>query len=522
MRERFNTVAVAIPAQQFHVRCHVSIDRQVPVMTDFAVRLLHLSGPLEVGALRAYFGLSASELIDLVDILRVEGLVTDASGRLELTAYAQARFQTSADGHPRFTRIAERQSSPIFELLTYTPLPRSLTGSLFSNFLQLKWESQEQSDGKTVDLAQEAFHNNFHEIERLEVEDERRRAYSCYKIDSTRAGRPFSIPLPVHFEVDIEGNVEFEVDSALELLPESLRSQVRMLTADSIGASTAQSDHLAAFVEYFEDELLGRHLAVAGARPEVSSVVNTDGRLSFRKEPSLNFTEYIREAHGAAGCEVYDDGRSKALLGALYMPENQDSLGKELHRTLTDFKRHVPKQATHPLTLFWVTPDSELWGRTDLVRLLLERVRRVVDEVLGVQLKVVAVAPSRRNEHRDRQYKRASNLASLGFDQVNFAHYRPTYERFEALLLPGVFGAGMYQWTGPTMNRFSVPLGFQTDSPGKLQRLARYVLDALISSEQCARRGSAQDVGGRGLKLEQATASEFLYLDAYAGSVGNT
>lgn len=51
MRERFNTVAVAIPAQLFNVRCHVSIDRQVPVMTDFAVRLLHLSGPLEVGVL---------------------------------------------------------------------------------------------------------------------------------------------------------------------------------------------------------------------------------------------------------------------------------------------------------------------------------------------------------------------------------------------------------------------------------------------------------------------------------------
>ncbi len=46
MRERFNTVAVAIPAQLFNVRCHVTIDRQVPVMTDFAVRL---TCPLQTG-----------------------------------------------------------------------------------------------------------------------------------------------------------------------------------------------------------------------------------------------------------------------------------------------------------------------------------------------------------------------------------------------------------------------------------------------------------------------------------------
>lgn len=30
MRERFNTVAVAIPAQLFNVRCHVSIDPRFP------------------------------------------------------------------------------------------------------------------------------------------------------------------------------------------------------------------------------------------------------------------------------------------------------------------------------------------------------------------------------------------------------------------------------------------------------------------------------------------------------------
>lgn len=121
MRERFNSVAVAIPAQQFSIRCHVSIDRQVPVMTDFAVRLLHLSGPLELTALREYFGLTSSESRELLNLLREEGLVGEANGRISLTSYAEARFTAIGDGMPRFTRITERQSRPIFELLTYTP-----------------------------------------------------------------------------------------------------------------------------------------------------------------------------------------------------------------------------------------------------------------------------------------------------------------------------------------------------------------------------------------------------------------
>ena len=129
MRERFNTVAVAIPAQQFLVRCHVSIERQVPVMTEFAVRLLHLSGSMEIEAVREYFGLRGKELTDLLDILRGEGLIEESEGKLSLTSYAQARFVGSNDGLLRFTRIAERQSRPVFELLSFSPISRALSPS---------------------------------------------------------------------------------------------------------------------------------------------------------------------------------------------------------------------------------------------------------------------------------------------------------------------------------------------------------------------------------------------------------
>lgn len=189
MRERFNTVAVAIPAQQFLVRCHVSVERQVPVMTEFAVRLLRLTGPLEVEALAAYFGLSGREVGDFLDLLRVEGLLEDDDGKLVLTSYADARFGSSDDGLPRFTRIDERQSRPVFELLTFSPIPRAMSGSYWDNTLDLSWEPAGDGCARTVDQAQEAFHRHFRDIERFDNEDERKRAFDVYKIDDIESHR---------------------------------------------------------------------------------------------------------------------------------------------------------------------------------------------------------------------------------------------------------------------------------------------------------------------------------------------
>ncbi|MDR6356855.1 hypothetical protein Q3H58_003526 [Pseudomonas psychrotolerans] len=283
MRERFNTIAVAIPAQLFKVRCHVSIDRQVPVMTDFAVRLLHLSGPLEVSALREYFGLSASEVRHLLKLLNEEGLVGETSGRISLTSYAESRFAGASDGMPRFNRITERQSHPIFELLSYTPLPRSLSNNYWDNALELKWNTDDSSAGKTLDKAEVAFHKHFHEIERLEQEDENWRAYTCYKVDEIHAGRPFSVPFPIHFEIDVEGNVAFEIDTQLELLPESLRSQVRTLTSDRIATLSTRPNHMRAFIDLFEDELFKKYLLAPSAGGERSAFIKPGGQISLRK-----------------------------------------------------------------------------------------------------------------------------------------------------------------------------------------------------------------------------------------------
>jgi hypothetical protein len=222
------------------------------------------------------------------------------------------------------------------------------------------------------------------DIERLELADVKRRAYACYKVDEIRAERPFSVPFPVHFEVDVEGNVEFEMDSQLELLPESLRSEVRTLTADRIAALSTRTDRLRAFIEHFDDELLARYLVAPADASEKGAVIKADGRISLRKDPSIDFHRYVHDVHGQANGEVYDGGKSQALLGALYMPKCQPHLLEGLGKALSLLKKTV--DAKVPPAIFWVIPDTELWGRTSLVRELILGIRAAFKDVLGSAL----------------------------------------------------------------------------------------------------------------------------------------
>ncbi len=516
MRERFNTIAVAIPAQQFHVRCHVSIERQVPVMTDFSVRLLHLTGPLEASALREYFGLSGKELIDLLDLLRSEGLVEESGGRLSLTSYAEARFVGSSSGLPRFTRIVERQSRPTFELLSYTPISKALSGTYWDNALELDWAAEARALGQTVERAEAAFHQHFHDIERLEQDEDWRRAFACYKVDSISAGRPFNVPLPVHFEVDVEGNVEFDLDGQLDLLPDELRSTVRRLTADRIGGQTAHADHFDRFVGFFDDGLLARYSAKGdSAGSNRASVTHSGHKLVLRKAPDFDFSKYVREVHAGNDGEVYDKGQSRALLGALYMPKTRDRLVEAFDLAVQRFMRTASADAVYPSEVLWTIPDTGLWGRTELVRVFIERLTATVAKVWGEPIEVVGVAPAPQDESVERIRKRGNLLLDAGFSRVYFGPAVAASERFETLLLPGVYGAAMYQWRVPSMKVLSVPIGFGTHEPDKLRRIAAFSRNAGAGALYRVWRGSGRDGEDRKLKHSIASAADFLHLEPF-------
>ncbi|WBM41484.1 hypothetical protein M2J84_15505 [Comamonas aquatica] len=388
-----------------------------------------------------------------------------------------------------------------------------MSNSFWDNTLDLNWDMDTQASGQTIEKAEAAFHKHFADIERLEYDEPKRRAYSCYKVDDIRARRPFNVPLPVHFEVDVDGNVDFEFDAALELLPESLRSQIRVLTADRIGSLKVRSIYLRMFVEHYQDDLLSRFL-MASQIDDKPTVINVAGRLTIKKDPVIDFRRYVREVHGSANGEVYDNGQSQALLGGLYMPKPQERVLNGLNHALSRNKKAKERtDLVSPPVVFWVIPDSDLWGRTALVRETLDNLRVVLKEGLGKLPDIVCVAPCTQDEHRDHLAKRARLLLAGGFSKVVFATYRTSQESFETLLVPGVYGAAMYHWTVPTADRYNVPLGFCSSSTIKLQKMAVFVRQVLTSALYSVGRSSGETMQDRWFK--DASVTDYIFLDAY-------
>jgi hypothetical protein len=507
MKQLFNAVAVAVPAQQFLIRSFVLLERQVPVMTEFAVRLLHIAGPLDLATLQSYFGLTSNENRELLAVLQAEGLVEEVNGRLSLTTYAAGRFVVSDDSLPRFTRIAERVTRPTFELLSFSPVPRTVS-QFWDNTLELNWSGREDG-AKSKDLAEEAFHRHFHEIEQFgERDDERNRAFDVYKVTSVAAGKHFNIPVPIYFTVDMDGNVDYEFDQQVEKLGEELMSLVTKMTADRIGRQPRRADHFSAFVGVFGDAVLSRYLKAAPK--DSQQVAHSD--TSRERISTFDFSHYVREVHGIRGGEVYDNKRSKAVLGVLYLEHNRRQYFESLKEAISRHKAsHEGVVAVSEM--FWIMPMNDLWGRTRLVQDFVRELAEVWMEQTNCALEVTAVCAQYQSDRPEAARRLAHLLLDAGFTDVLLGPVTPHSERFEVLLCPAIHGAALYEWKVPSSDAMSVPLGFTSSDPEKLDKLLTFVKRCLSYKRHRA-YWTDEDMGEqKRLALNELLPGEFLYLD---------
>ncbi len=512
MIEKFNSVALGVPAQQYYVRCHVSVERQVPVMTEFAVRLIHLAEKIEFEVFREYFGLAGHEANELVEVLKSEGLAQDSEGVLSLTSYALARFVASNDGVPRFTKIVERQSHPIFNLLTFSPLKRARNGGYWDNTLDLNWETAENGSAHTLDHASEAFHRHFNDIERIDKDDENKRAYSVYKIEEISSGKRFNVPVPMDFYIDMDGNIEYQLEDNA-LLPDDLKSKLTQLTADRVGKMVDHPDFFAQFPAVFDDSVLMRYM-----REVTQSGASKDGTMTL--QPSVHieflFSKYVQEVHAEGNGEVYEAGKSQAVLGALYMPKNLEKLLKGLEKALRHFANNKQAETPYPTEMFWVIPESELWGRTEMMKEAVFAISKRIEKEWGEAVDIVAVCNAGQSDRKELLLTKARNLLNAGFDDVILGPSLAKSERFELLLLPGVHAAALYQWKTPASEFLSVPIGFISTHKKKLNKSLVFLRQSCTSKLYRAFWGNPEEGDSHQVVLNDVLATEFLYLKAFA------
>ena len=106
-------------------------------------------------------------------------------------------------------------------------------------------------------------------------------------------------------------------------------------------------------------------------------------------------------------------------------------------------------------------------------------------------------------------------MLDAGFSDVVQGPSIASSERFEVLVLPGVYAATMYQWKVPTSDVVSVPIGFATGDVSKLRKLTVFLQKVCEVKLHRIFRGSEDDGEERKLKVVDASPTDFIYLNHF-------
>jgi hypothetical protein len=285
------------------------------------------------------------------------------------------------------------------------------------------------------------------------------------------------------------------------------------LTANRVGKMAAHPDFFHGFAAVFDDSVLNRYMSD-------NSQANGTLSLTTFSTKKFHFAKYVREVHAESGGETYDSGKSESLLGALYIKKNLERLLKSLEKSLRSFSNTKASDTPYPSEMFWVVPESELWGRTEMLKDAVSAISKLIEKEWGEPVDIVAVCNAAQTDRRDLLLGKARQLLNAGFQHVLLGPSPAMSERFELLILPGVHVAALYQWKSPASEFLSVPIGFLSANKRKLDKSLVFLRKVCAAKLHRAFLGNSDNGDGSRFMLNDVFASDFLYLDILSEAEG--
>ena len=118
----FNRVTFGLPIETFRVEAYIALDERLPVVTEFVLRLLRISGRVSIPALRDYFGFTDSEALSVLESLSRQGLIDLVDEDVQLSLFAIERFEEAGGDHPPLLRCRLSSSTRLNSRRTRSPL----------------------------------------------------------------------------------------------------------------------------------------------------------------------------------------------------------------------------------------------------------------------------------------------------------------------------------------------------------------------------------------------------------------
>ncbi|MGU3404926.1 hypothetical protein [Methylobacterium brachiatum] len=186
------TFGFNIPCRRFLVTANVTRDRRVPVVDEFALRILKLSERIQIRRLGSYLGLSQMETNVVVDDLVRRGLIVTYGDSLELHPSSHEHFRAGDEDGIKIMETDAWTDRLWFDLVSRNMMRPDRSRPL-SNGIQIAVDGM--ALGLPTEFAREAFQANFSEyirdVRRVENPDR----FSLYSISDVLPERFGSIML---------------------------------------------------------------------------------------------------------------------------------------------------------------------------------------------------------------------------------------------------------------------------------------------------------------------------------------
>mgnify|MGYP003583629458 CR=1 FL=1 len=441
----FNKVTFGLPIESYRVEAYITRDERLPVVTEYVLRLLRVCGAVTLAGLRNFFGFSDAEALAVVESLTRQGLVETSGESLQLSSYANERFdQSSSDDYPRFTKVEPRRDSVTFDLLSFSPLNTRSIGLLTENSYRL--DVSDEAIGNSVERAKSAYYRRFHEIASFN-EDLRRDAMSVYSVEDISSKRRGYLAVPVTFALSGQEQVErkgprwFEEGAAPELSA-AFHETVSSAIPNSLTIGNA---HLERFIDEFGASWLATYLT--GKRFDIHKFAN-----------DVN-----------AG-ELATPKGVRPIFGNLYLEQNLDQLINRIKARRSDQRLRFLCTS-----VAWLAPDHYLWGRGEAFQ---QATTAIQDSLRGKSHDELMIFIG--TEHGQEQT--VSNQFR-GVDSGQFHAYRPGTSsdatfggRLELFLYPTGFAAALFHLALPGNPGLWAPVGFISSDPKHIEHVHKLLL----------------------------------------------
>ena len=446
-----NQVSFSLPARSFDINYAVVEKRQLPVVKEFVVRFIYSLESCKPEVIANFFGFKSSEMIDVLEDLDNEGLISWKDEKVELTNYAIDRFESVKGSKvPRFFQISDKNDKIIFDLFLFKILPKLI--GIKTNSLSIDVPLPDKSYLKLIENIKSAFDNqftNYQELKNVDIFDGN--IDSLYKVNSVQDDYDLIIPLDVNYYVDTE-TLYIINKYNLDLIHDWDSERKLFNTIDDVLVTESPK-------ELNSDNNTSTYLLQTLDPFYVD--IYTDNNNNNNHQVLLE--ELLSHYSGGNDKTILKD--HQMIVGNLYAENNTKIIQKIITDTIGKNKEKLL-----PGALWFSNINNKTWGRTESFSKIVSVINKIFDKRnKNSELVINTLATN---------HKEAFELSKI-YDgsRAKFQSCTNLFEsdQIEILLIPDVLVASIYHFNVMELRELTVPVGFISSDKDKIEEITKNI-----------------------------------------------